>query len=203
MRCMLCWRSRCTQATWMPWPLCDMEGPDLFINASHFGQCCTQRKLKQHVLKPTPIVLDDCLAKRRPEYSHLLRHILSYDAAFQMASSGVHRDIEDSGEHPVVTKALSVRLCQSRITWVVKYRCWRSDCRQRTVGSPSAFLVTGDIHHYIGLAEQWPNEKLGYLELCDTEHEVYNGSISQPDLTLDTDIMSSRGWDIDSENQEP
>ena len=23
---MLCWRSRCTQATGMPWPLCDMEG---------------------------------------------------------------------------------------------------------------------------------------------------------------------------------
>ena len=35
--------------------------PDLFINASHFGRCCTQRELKQHVLKPTPVVLDDCL----------------------------------------------------------------------------------------------------------------------------------------------
>ena len=40
----------------------------------------------------SPIVLDDDLAKRRPQYSHLLRHNLSYDAAFQMASSGVHRE---------------------------------------------------------------------------------------------------------------
>ncbi len=66
--------------------------PDLFINAAHFGQYCTQREVKQPALKPTPSVLDDCLAKRRPQYSHLLKHILSYNAAYQMASSGVHRE---------------------------------------------------------------------------------------------------------------
>jgi len=80
------------QATWMPCAVVRHgRHPDLFINTSHFGQFCTQREVKQHAHKPTPIVLNDCLAKRRPQYSHLLRHILSYDAAFQMASSGVHR----------------------------------------------------------------------------------------------------------------
>ena len=44
-------------------------------------------------------------------------------------------------------------------------------------GSPADFLVTGGSHHYIGLAEQRPNERLGYLELCDSEHEVYNRNI--------------------------
>ena len=64
--------------------------------------------------------------------------------------------------------------------------------RQRT-GSPAAFLVNGGIHQYIGLAEPRPNEKLGYLQLCiyDSEHEVYNRSISQIDLTLDTDIIEA------------
>ena len=90
---------------------------------------------------------------------------------------------------------------------------------RRRTGSPAAFLVNGGIHHYIGLAEPRPNEKLGYLQLCiyGSEHEVYNRSISQPDLTLDTDIIEAlqeelhacnprlrmfKGMDIDGENQD-
>ncbi len=47
---------------------------------------------------------------------------------------------------------------------------------RRRIGSPSVFLVNGD-----------------YLQLCiyDCEHEVYKHSISQPDLTLDTDIIEA------------
>ena len=34
--------------------------PDLFINASHIGQCCTQREVKQPALKPTCLVAPFC-----------------------------------------------------------------------------------------------------------------------------------------------
>ena len=73
---------------------------------------------------------------------------------------------------------------------------------RRRIGSPSVFLVNGD-----------------YLHLCiyDCEHAVYKRSISQPDLTLDTDIIEAlqeelhacnphvrmfKGIDIYGENQD-
>ena len=57
-------------------------------NAATFSQCCMRGTVQLPPLKPTPRVLGDLLARRRPGCVKFLHDIRSYNCAFQMASSG-------------------------------------------------------------------------------------------------------------------
>ena len=122
----------CADICRMPWPLCDMHAvwkADLFISVAHFGQCCSYGKVKLPALKQTPHVVADCLAKRRSQYGHLLKHTLSYSAAFQVASSCMHRENIQLSQKlcgatfSLPVSCLYVKLFHSCITWFVGPRC--------------------------------------------------------------------------------
>lgn len=53
------------------------------------------------------------------------------------------------------------------------------------------FATQGNVHHYIGLAELAPGEKPEFLQMYiyDSEHEVANRTISQPNVQLDSSLI--------------
>ena len=64
--------------------------------------------------------------------------------------------------------------------------------------------MKGNVHHYIGLAEPKEGEQLKYLQMViyDSEHEVYNRSISQPGQVLDIEIIADLQQELDQFNEQ-
>ena len=64
--------------------------------------------------------------------------------------------------------------------------------------------MEGNVHHYIGLAEPKEGEQLKYLQMViyDSENEVYNRSVSQPNKVLDIGIIADLQQALEEFNEQ-
>ena len=111
--------------------------------------------------------------------------------------------------HFVMPQCFKPRWRQKVISPSFVWNCAVHDCtgikdrsREQIGNGPANFQVSGNVHHYIGIQPPEPGDKLGSLQMYiyDSEHEVYNRSISQPNNTLNEGLIQLLQDELDEFN---